>query len=68
MKQISEKIRLVILKKLKQGIFQTLMFFWAASLVKKKEGFLNETCGRLFFDIERILKEKCFPYVYARKC
>ena len=68
MKQISENIRLVILKKMKQEIFQTLMFFWAAFFVKKKEGFLNETCGRLFFDIERILKEQCPPYVYARKC
>lgn len=24
----------------------------------KKEGFANETCGTLFFEIERILKEK----------
>ena len=73
MKQISENIRLEILQKLKQEIFQTLMFFWAAFLVKhfyyiKKEGFSNETCGTLFFDIERILKEKCPHYVYARKC
>ena len=28
---------------------------------KKKEGFANETCGTLFFDIERILKEKRPP-------
>lgn len=28
------------------------------SIIGKKEGFLNETCGTLFFDIERILKEK----------
>lgn len=27
----------------------------------EKEGFLNETCGTLFFDIERILKEKRPP-------
>lgn len=30
----------------------------AFSIIGKKEGFLNETCGTLFFDIERILKEK----------
>ena len=28
------------------------------SIIGKKEGFNNETCGTLFFDIERILKEK----------
>ena len=28
------------------------------SIIGKKEGFANETCGTLFFDIERILKEK----------
>jgi len=28
------------------------------SIIGKKEGFLNETCGTLFFEIERILKEK----------
>ena len=31
------------------------------SIIGKKEGFANETCGTLFFDIERILKEKCPP-------
>ncbi len=30
----------------------------AFSIIGKKEGFGNETCGTLFFDIERILKEK----------
>lgn len=30
----------------------------AFSIIGKKEGFLNETCGTLFFEIERILKEK----------
>ena len=30
----------------------------AFSIIGKKEGFENETCGTLFFDIERILKEK----------
>ena len=30
----------------------------AFSIIGKKEGFSNETCGTLFFDIERILKEK----------
>ena len=30
----------------------------AFSIIVKKEGFENETCGTLFFDIERILKEK----------
>ena len=30
----------------------------AFSIIGKKEGFLNETCGTLFFDIERILKIK----------
>lgn len=29
--------------------------------MEKKEGFANETCGTLFFDIERILKEKQPP-------
>lgn len=33
----------------------------AFSIIGKKEGFLNETCGTLFFDIERILREKCPP-------
>lgn len=28
------------------------------SIIGKQEGFANETCGTLFFDIERILKEK----------
>lgn len=28
------------------------------SIIGKKEGFENETCGTLFFEIERILKEK----------
>lgn len=28
------------------------------SIIGKKEGFSNETCGTLFFDIERILKAK----------
>lgn len=28
------------------------------SIIGKKEGFANETCGTLFFEIERILKEK----------
>ncbi len=30
----------------------------AFSIIGKKEGFANETCGTLFFDIERILKVK----------
>ena len=30
----------------------------AFSIIGKKEGFLNETCGTLFFEIERILREK----------
>lgn len=30
----------------------------AFSIIGKKEGFSNETCGTLFFDIERILKVK----------
>lgn len=30
----------------------------AFSVIGKKEGFENETCGTLFFEIERILKEK----------
>ena len=30
----------------------------AFSIIGKKEGFENETCGTLFFDIERILKAK----------
>ena len=30
----------------------------AFSIIGKREGFANETCGTLFFDIERILKEK----------
>jgi DNA (cytosine-5)-methyltransferase 1 len=30
----------------------------AFSIIGKKGGFTNETCGTLFFDIERILKEK----------
>lgn len=33
----------------------------AFSIIGKKEGFLNETCGTLFFDIERILAEKQPP-------
>lgn len=33
----------------------------AFSIIGKKEGFANETCGTLFFDIERILKAKCPP-------
>lgn len=33
----------------------------AFSIMGKKEGFANETCGTLFFDIERILKEKTPP-------
>lgn len=33
----------------------------AFSIIGKKEGFQNETCGTLFFDIERILKEKLPP-------
>ncbi|MGM9637186.1 MAG: DNA cytosine methyltransferase [Eubacteriales bacterium] len=33
----------------------------AFSIIGKKEGFANETCGTLFFDIERILKEKMPP-------
>ncbi len=31
------------------------------SIIGKQEGFANETCGTLFFDIERILKEKKPP-------
>lgn len=30
----------------------------AFSIIGKREGFQNETCGTLFFEIERILKEK----------
>ncbi|MCM1077080.1 MAG: DNA cytosine methyltransferase [Bacteroides sp.] len=30
----------------------------AFSIIGKREGFRNETCGTLFFDIERILQEK----------
>lgn len=30
----------------------------AFSIIGKQEGFANETCGTLFFDIERILREK----------
>lgn len=30
----------------------------AFSIIGKKEGFANETCGTLFFDVERIIKEK----------
>lgn len=33
----------------------------AFSIIGKKEGFANETCGTLFFDIERILAEKKPP-------
>lgn len=33
----------------------------AFSIIGKKEGFANETCGTLFFDIERILKTKLPP-------
>ena len=33
----------------------------AFSIIGKKEGFANETCGTLFFDVERILKEKLPP-------
>ncbi|MGN0779614.1 MAG: DNA cytosine methyltransferase [Aristaeellaceae bacterium] len=33
----------------------------AFSIIGKKEGFANETCGTLFFEIERILREKCPP-------
>lgn len=33
----------------------------AFSIIGKKEGFSNETCGTLFFEIERILKEKRPP-------
>lgn len=33
----------------------------AFSIIGKKEGFSNETSGTLFFDIERILKEKLPP-------
>lgn len=33
----------------------------AFSIIGKKEGFANETCGTLFFDIERILREKKPP-------
>lgn len=33
----------------------------AFSIIGKKEGFANETCGTLFFDIERILKVKRPP-------
>lgn len=32
--------------------------YQAFSIIGKKEGFANETCGTLFFEIERILKEK----------
>lgn len=30
----------------------------AFSIIGKKEGFANETCGTLFFEVERILREK----------
>ena len=30
----------------------------AFSIIGKKEGFLNETCGTLFFEVERILRDK----------
>ena len=30
----------------------------AFSIIGKKEGFDNETCGTLFFEVERILKAK----------
>ncbi len=33
----------------------------AFSIIGKKEGFTNETCGTLFFEIERILSEKRPP-------
>lgn len=33
----------------------------AFSIIGKKEGFANETCGTLFFDIERILRVKHPP-------
>lgn len=33
----------------------------AFSIIGKKEGFANETCGTLFFEIERILKAKKPP-------
>lgn len=33
----------------------------AFSIIGKKEGFANETCGTLFFEIERILKDKKPP-------
>ena len=33
----------------------------AFSIIGKKEGFANETCGTLFFEIERILSEKRPP-------
>jgi DNA (cytosine-5)-methyltransferase 1 len=33
----------------------------AFSIIGKQEGFENETCGTLFFDVERILKEKRPP-------
>lgn len=33
----------------------------AFSIIGKKEGFSNETCGTLFFEIERILREKRPP-------
>lgn len=33
----------------------------AFSIIGKKEGFANETCGTLFFDIERILQAKRPP-------
>ena len=33
----------------------------AFSIIGKKKGFANETCGTLFFEIERILKEKRPP-------
>lgn len=33
----------------------------AFSIIGKLEGFANETCGTLFFDIERILKDKRPP-------
>lgn len=64
MKLISENILPEILQKIEASDipdFDILLGGFpcqAFSIIGKKEGFANETCGTLFFDIERILKEK----------
>ena len=64
MKLISENILPEILQKIEASDipdFDILLGGFpcqAFSIIGKKEGFANETCGTLFFDIEMILKEK----------